>query len=216
MSDMISDPMVITDDHVVSDDAPRLSCEVCGEPLHYSGRGRRPTRCAEHKRNKGTGTGTSRRGTANIQESMSQLYQLGGNALVLAGGAVGDPRLETDGELIASRADVLAAEWAKLAAVDPKVRKALEGLSTGSAWGGVVITHAMLLFAIARNHQANPGPERAPRTPRQRRQRDRKPAQMAPESTSRLTAVPSQPPSPEPAQNGRSPINIPDGLYPSE
>ena len=34
-----------------------LSCEVCGTPLVYSGRGRKPKRCDEHKRNKSASAG---------------------------------------------------------------------------------------------------------------------------------------------------------------
>ena len=56
------------------DDAPDapLTCEVCGTPLHYAGRGRKPRFCDEHKSSssKSSGsTGTSRpRGSVSDKE----------------------------------------------------------------------------------------------------------------------------------------------------
>lgn len=156
------DDVVIDDPGITSHDPERFACEVCGVTLTYSGRGRYPKRCDEHKSGSKSADGPKRAGrqTAQITESMTQLYEMLGQGLVLVGAATGDEALKGDGVLIDDRAEILAKEWAKLAETDPKVAKALKGLATGGAWGGVVITHAMLLIAMARNHQTHPKAKR--------------------------------------------------------
>lgn len=186
-----------------STDPERLVCEVCGVDIVYSGRGRKPKRCDEHKRNQAgtTGTRKSTGQVASIRSGMTDLYRAAGSGLVILGGMTGDQALKNDGELIDNRADVLAAEWAKLAENDPKVRKALSNLSTGSAWGGVVLTHTLLAFAMIKNHQQY-GKPKAPKQPKPPKVRQQ---------------VVQQPQAQSEPSNGTRPVFVPDnGVYPSE
>jgi hypothetical protein len=59
------------DDGSQSDD---LTCDVCGVPLTYAGRGRKPTKCDTHKR-KSSGT-TTRRGSADVELAVTSLHSL--------------------------------------------------------------------------------------------------------------------------------------------
>lgn len=54
--------------------AGAYACEVCGTPLAYGGRGRPPTRCADHKRSSGSSGGaTARRSTRDVDAAMAAL-----------------------------------------------------------------------------------------------------------------------------------------------
>lgn len=54
-----------------------LACEVCGVPLHYGGRGRKPKRCDDHKtRTRATGAsgdGTRKRGPSRIDSRLAAI-----------------------------------------------------------------------------------------------------------------------------------------------
>lgn len=51
----------------------------------------------------------------------------------------------------------IADAWIDLAQKDPKVLKLLEKLTTGSAWGGVVMAHAPLIIPILAKYGIVPG-----------------------------------------------------------
>lgn len=131
-----------------TDDAP-FRCEVCGTSLIYAGRGRRPRFCAEHK-TKGAAasarTGTSMRG---LENSLADLYRGLGFGLNFV-----DPLA---GMEVANSADALAHSWIVLAESNPKVRKWLMKITTGSGVGGVVIAHAMVAIPIMKRHDVLPG-----------------------------------------------------------
>ena len=56
------------------------------------------------------------------------------------------------GPAIVQAAPSIAEEWDKLAAADPKVRKALRSLTKGSAWGGVIMAHLPILMIVGQHH----------------------------------------------------------------
>lgn len=57
-----------------SGSAGGYTCDVCGVPLSYAGRGRPPTRCAEHKRNQSSsGTSTRRSSSRDVDAAMAAL-----------------------------------------------------------------------------------------------------------------------------------------------
>lgn len=70
-----------------------LACEVCGTPLVYAGRGRKPKRCAEHK-SSGSSAGSlggprggAGRGSASVEQAVAtlgNLYDAVGLAFLLA------------------------------------------------------------------------------------------------------------------------------------
>lgn len=62
---------VEADNDTPNDTPPRKvrTCDVCGVELDYSGRGKPPTKCAEHKRQPSTGTRTGRRNSKAANEA---------------------------------------------------------------------------------------------------------------------------------------------------
>lgn len=57
-----------------------------------------------------------------------------------------------DGMVIVQNAEPLAKAWADLAAEDARVRKAIDRVMTGSAWGGVIFATGTVAMGIANNH----------------------------------------------------------------
>lgn len=72
-------------------DAPEFACEVCGKELFYSGRGRHPKRCDEHKTRSGSSSATnistrksSAKGdVAQALSAMDMMYDLLGMGLLI-------------------------------------------------------------------------------------------------------------------------------------
>lgn len=73
--------------------APDIACSVCGKDITYlyKGKGRRPTKCEEHKGNASRiGTGTTSRGSADVRAAVNTLglaYNALGMVLQMAGAA---------------------------------------------------------------------------------------------------------------------------------
>lgn len=59
---------------------------------------------------------------------------------------------EADGQVIAQNADGLADGWANLAAHNPRVRRSLDRIMSGGAWGAALAPTAAVAFGIAANH----------------------------------------------------------------
>lgn len=59
---------------------------------------------------------------------------------------------EFDGAVLANGSPRLASAYTKLAAENPKVKKALEGMMEASAWGEVIIATTMVVVPIAKHH----------------------------------------------------------------
>lgn len=55
---LVMDTVPVPDDETTPE-APEFSCEVCGKELFYSGRGRHPKRCDEHKTRSGSSSATN-------------------------------------------------------------------------------------------------------------------------------------------------------------
>lgn len=133
---------------------PEYACEVCGKELIYGGRGRKPTRCDEHKRNAGKTTGgnggTSKGQVKLIEESLTQCYLMVGLGLSAV------PKCALDGQLVASNAAMMAHSWAQMAETDPKLRKALMKLISAAGWGTVIAAHLPVVLGIMGNHNMLP------------------------------------------------------------
>lgn len=67
-----------------------------------------------------------------------------------------DPMIQWDGQLIISKAEEVGAALDQLAAEDPRVRRALESMFTGSSWGKVGFTLAGVVIPIAACHGVVP------------------------------------------------------------
>lgn len=143
-----TDPDIV-ENFVSSDDSP-YRCEVCAAPLVYGGKGRPPVRCSEHKRNKSSGIGkrTSSGNMKALEAAVADMYR----AL-----AMGVTMLDTfDGMAIAQGAESLAHSWIVLAETDPKVKKFLVKVTTGSGWGAVIVAHALVALPIIEHHDMMP------------------------------------------------------------
>lgn len=57
-----------------------------------------------------------------------------------------------DGQIIALNAEGLANSWAKLAAENAKVAAAIDRLTSGGAWGGVLFSSLAVVVPIMQNH----------------------------------------------------------------
>jgi hypothetical protein len=84
-----------------------------------------------------------------IQDGLVQLFTIAGLGTSMF---VDD----FDGQVIALNSERLARAWADLAAQSPAVRRALEALLTGSAWGSAIGTTAMVAIPIMVRHQIAP------------------------------------------------------------
>lgn len=84
-------------------------------------------------------------------------------------------------QVISTRAEYLAEAYTDLAKQNPKVRKALEAMMSGGAWGGAIVATASVLIPIAGHHGLIPAfdpwqammPVEAPQVPAREPQRDR-------------------------------------------
>lgn len=61
--------------------------------------------------------------------------------------------------IIAERSPQLASAWAELAKQNPAVKRVLEGLVEGSAWGGVILSTLSIALPIAKHHGVWRGPD---------------------------------------------------------
>lgn len=61
-----------------------------------------------------------------------------------------------DGQIVAQHSDKLASSWARLAAKNAGVRRVLTALTTGSAYGEVVIATLLVAIPILANHKLIP------------------------------------------------------------
>jgi hypothetical protein len=61
-----------------------------------------------------------------------------------------------DGQIVAQHSDKLASSWARLAAKNAGVRRVLTSLTTGSAYGEVVIATLLVVIPILANHKLIP------------------------------------------------------------
>lgn len=89
--------------------------------------------------------------SAQLRKALAEAVRSAAGALTVAGVMV-DPRLIYDGQIIAGKADELAAELVELADKNPAVHAALVTLVKGSQWarlGGLVVS---IVVPIAANH----------------------------------------------------------------
>lgn len=130
-----------------TDEAP-YRCETCGVSLRYSGRGRKPKYCAEHKAGGKSTPGTRGTNMKALEHSLAEMYRGLGMGLNFV-----DP---ISGMEVAASADALAASWIVLAESNPKIKKFLVKITTGGGVGAVVIAHGMVALPILARHDMLP------------------------------------------------------------
>ena len=144
-----------------SDDKPPsgdMFCEVCGVALEYSGRGRKPKRCLEHRANKNSssGGGTKVKNVDAMVEAIEEFYLTISTVVGFVPGG------QQDMMEIAGNSHKLAMSWEGLLKNDPKVYKMWQRILGGSGWGAVMMSHAMVAYPILMNHGLVPGPKKVP------------------------------------------------------
>lgn len=102
-------------------------CEVCHEPIPWSGRGRKPKRCAEHKTRTAStaGTGASPRTSTRKASRLATLEDGLLREMVIFGKAIAKP-LPVTGVSLVGRAEKTAKALTAIAATNDKVLNALE------------------------------------------------------------------------------------------
>lgn len=152
---MTLDVPVFTDAEIptgVPDEAPptryEYSCEVCGKELKYSGRGRHPTKCDEHKKGGSSKSGlrTNRLGkneelAAQAAYALSQLNGLIAVGLKMSG-------LEVTAEAIDEARPAFRENAQEALVTDPELCRTILKAGTSSGKVALVMCYAMFLGAV--------------------------------------------------------------------
>lgn len=118
----------LPDDPRTGDDWPH--CEVCGDAIEWSGRGRKPKKCVEHRRRTSAGSGNAG-GPTTRRLSRAENDRLGRIQAALASqgfkfGVVSGRFIPVTGLTIAKRSDKFAESLVKLCANKPEYLDILE------------------------------------------------------------------------------------------
>jgi hypothetical protein len=116
------DPPTTDPEPVVDAPADGPTCEVCQAPIPWSGRGRKPRKCADHK------TRTAGAAKANRRKTPARVDQLRDDIMreLVGFGKTTSAVLPVFGITMVARADKTAAALARIAENNPKVLAALE------------------------------------------------------------------------------------------
>lgn len=140
-----------------ADTAPPLgdfeySCEVCGVELKYGGRGRKPTKCKQHKAGSTRAVGPSTARASRWQQPLAEAL----NAQFVGIGLVTMAFDPFDGQIIMKGAPALSESLIRLAEANPSVRRGLEQFVTAGAWSGVAMAVASIAMPIMMHHRIIP------------------------------------------------------------
>lgn len=134
---------------------------------------------------------------AQLRKALTDTINSTAGALMVAG-VMGSPRLAYDGEIIAGKADELAAELVALAEKNPRIYAALTTLVTAGQWAKIGGLAAGIAVPIAANHG------------------------LLPRETATLVGAPMPPerpakpePEPEASSNGAEPSPAPGPAWPT-
>lgn len=135
-----------------SDDTAPMRCNEpgCTNELHYSGRGRKPTKCDEHKGTRTTGTRTPRgwSGSAEVEQVLIQYVNALGTGVTFIN--------PLDGRVIATGGPAIAHELVELAKSDMKLRKTLTSLTRPGKYGPLTLATMAVVLPIMANHHLLP------------------------------------------------------------
>ena len=120
-----------------------LTCATCGTGLSWSGRGRKPKYCDEHKRRSGV-PATSRKGSPAVVEravdELKMLYAVGGQGLKFVNPIAG--------EAIVENSDKLAESYRLLLETNTRFRKLFQSMESKAAWLPIIIAHGDVIASI--------------------------------------------------------------------
>lgn len=135
---------------------------ICTEPgcnnrLQYSGRGRRPTKCAIHKRSNATrktGTRTRKASAPDYRPGIMGLLQLPAGVLAIAG--LNKPELAADAATITVYGPPIAEALNDLAYERPEIAAVLDRVLAVGPYGALIAAVAPMALQILCNHGAIP------------------------------------------------------------
>lgn len=154
MSDIpVFDDTPIPDAPPISDIAPSTShdlhCKTCGVPLEYSGRGRKPMYCPQHRKaSGGSGSATARTTKKNAElaaaatESLVQVNSLVGMGLMLA-------QMPATASAIAAREEAFRVQAYAALQTDPALCQQILRAGQASARMTLIIAYASMAGAVA-------------------------------------------------------------------
>jgi len=124
------------------------TCEVCGKPLVYLGKGRHPTRCQEHKR------GASTRSGPRAQTASIERISLHTAMLVQTVGSLIGMVESFDGFVVQANAEALGKAVGNIAERDPAFRRKLEAMLARTSYAELVALGMAMMTPIAIHHGA--------------------------------------------------------------
>lgn len=146
---VLEDADVLPDEPPIN--PPEYACEVCGKELEYSGRGRKPKYCDEHKGGR-KGTSTPRKSTAKADATakqaaaaLAQLNALIGMGLMAAPKPWGMPQTAS---ALAERNDAFEESAYQALLTDPKLAAMIVRGGATSGKVALIIAYGMLGFSI--------------------------------------------------------------------
>lgn len=132
-----------------------LVCEVCGVQLDYSGKGRKPRFCADHKQTR-TASGAAPRGRNTTWKGANDVERnliAGLDMLLLPAIAMdADAPLRKDAIALDLYGPKIIHELVVLAATDVRLRNVLVRLSAPGKYGALLGATFALVLSVANNH----------------------------------------------------------------
>ena len=137
-----------------TDEAPstvhELHCEVCGIPLSYSGRGRKPKFCDEHKKKAGSSSGKaatrpSRKNSELAAAATESLVQI--NSLVAAGAMLA--QFQQTASAMAAREDAFRTQAFAALQTDPALCQQILRAGQTSARMSLLLAYVSLGASVA-------------------------------------------------------------------
>lgn len=159
------------DDVEVSSD---LVCEVCGTGLFYSGRGRKPKRCEEHKVQRASAATPGRRAGADVEAALAVLdgmYQGVTMALFMVSSAAASTW--------SSNAEMLQAQNRLILTADRELTKKVNKAGAAGGQTAFILAHVVALVPVGMVIRKEIA-ERPPKTPKNRNVRTTTPTPYAP------------------------------------
>lgn len=134
----------------LSEDDDRPRCEDCGIVIEWAGRGRRPKRCIEHRKQSRTASGTRTRVSSGTSRKDARLDSLE-NKLIRTGvkvGAVIGRYAPITGLVFVERSDRFSSAAVRIAADKPKVLEILEKVADTEPVFEIAEFVASIIFAV--------------------------------------------------------------------
>jgi len=139
-----------------SESSGELQCQVCGKPLTYAGRGRKPKFCDDHRASRSPSKGAPVGRVSKDERLRRELIATLG--LVGTGLMMVEPY---DGLVVLDRAEPTVDALMDVAAHNPRVRKVLEQMIEVSVWGALGTALAGIVLPITAHHNLLPIDERS-------------------------------------------------------